>query len=450
MKISRYIQRHPYTVLAFAVLLLLAMWELAASRGVVDVYSWSRPTDVGFALIHDFQFPANAEGDQNARLTLLPHLGRTLLRFACGFAVASVFGVAIGFLLSISRPLRAVGQPIVNVLRSLPSAAVWPVIAPLLGYGLGSQMFVVVFGTTWPILVYTLKGVGALRHEVHDSLRFMWLEWYRRWWVLFLWALPSILTGLEVGCAIGFLLTVTVEVFYPGSGGIGWYLRYYGESGKEPERLFAGLFLIAVIGWASNTAMHLLRRRFVFWDGDLKEIIRQKSPRRMKGIVILVRDERRRAVLASDYVTEAIAKNYSSDVRPEVLYQGEPYMFPDELWQELGLKPSSAPLLQRDITISVSEDGRPRTILFARSWIATSLLSPSSNEALMARERTIGRIVRDHEHDVGNRHLWYRERISDRLGRIFGAGGTVHVIQRARVITLGGRPVIFIEEFVPV
>lgn len=452
LKTSRFICRHPYAILAAAVAVVLTGWEILARTGVLSEYSWSYPTRIVGALWHDLLHPIAQQGDQNSRRALLPHLGFTLMRFVAGFTAASLIGVSAGFLLSVSRSFQALGHPVVNVLRSLPSAAVWPICAAIIGYSIKSQMFVVIFGTTWPILIYTMKGVGALPREIHDSLHFMWLEWYRRWWVLFLWSLPSIVTGLEVGCAISFLLTVTVEVFYPSFGGLGWYLFYFSNNGIEADRLLAGVFLIGAIGWASNTGVHLLRRRLIFWESDLRQIIRQTAPHCKARVVDQVRDPRRREILCTDYVTGAIEKGYGIQVRPAVLYQGYPYMFPPELTSVLHVKPFSEGIVQRDITISVPQgkSDRGKVALFARSWIVKAALTPRTHAELDAGRMTIGQIVREHEQECEYRHLWYKERISDRLGSIFGAGGTVHVIQRGRVIVIRNRAAIFIEEFVPV
>jgi sulfonate transport system permease protein len=253
-------------------------------------------------LIQDFTHPATEHGDQNSSQTLLPHIWLTLKRFLVGFFVAVFLGTVSGFFLGVSKTLHEVGKPIVNVLRSLPSAAIWPVCAAILGYGLRSQMFVIIFGAAWPTLISTMRGTMSLHPEVYDTLRFMKMETYRRWWILFLWSLPDILTGIEISCAIAFLLTVTVEYFWPALGGLGWYLNYYTLNGIEMNHELAALFIIGLLGWGFNTLVHVGRTKLIFWQGELRDIIRQETPERGKRMLNKIKDERKRNILTSDYV----------------------------------------------------------------------------------------------------------------------------------------------------
>lgn len=448
------VRKHPYWFLGTGLFLVLLLWQMLVLAGCISINTWSSPIQVISTLAHDLTHVSFANGNQNERITLLPHIGFTLFRFTIGFSIASFLGVTLGFLLGISKTSQAVGKPIVNVLRSLPSAAIWPVCAPLLGFGIKSQMFVIIFGSVWPTLINTMAGVGSLRQEVYDSLHFMKMEFYRRWWVLFLWSLPNIVTGLEISCAIAFLLTVTVEYFWPASGGLGWYLDYYRQNGTEMNHLLAGLFVVAVLGWGSNTLVHLGRKKLIYWEGNLRDIIKQKPAKQRAAVVEIVKDKRRRDILTSDYVTGAIESGYKTEVAPNVLYEGKPYMFPDELSTAMHVDQFGKDLIQRDITISVrsGSDRKLKVVLFARSWIRESMLSQEALEKLHEHRFTIGRIVREFEGEgrCAYRHLWYRERINEKLGTIFGSGGAIHIIQRARVILLEGKPAIFIEEFVPV
>jgi hypothetical protein len=169
-------------------------------------------------------------------------------------------------------------------------------------------------------------------------------------------------------------------------------------------------------------------------------------------VVGKVKDERRRSILTSDYVTQAIEKSYKTRVVPNVSYEGKPYLFPEELCTRMQVSQFSDDLMQRDTIISVpaGEDGKPKVVLFARSWINKRRLSPQGLKKLYEHRLTIGKIVRECEGRCHSKQLWYRERKDEKLGAIFGTDGADHFVQRGRVISLNGQPAIFIEEFVQV
>lgn len=401
-------------------------------------------------IFHDLLIATTVHGDQCRSKPLSSHILKTFGRFASGFALAAITGVTAGFLLGKFRTLRRLAQPVVNALRGLPSAAIWPLCALIPNHKWWSQVVVVWFGATWPILINTMDGMLHLQEEILDSLRFMRMEWFRRWWVLILWAAPGIFTGLELGCAVAFLLTVTVEIFWPGQGGLGWYLNFYGLEANEPDRLLAGVFVIAVIGWGINSIMHWLSK-LASWEGELPEVLAERSPRFSKILVERVEDSKLQEMLQSNEVTKTIKKLFGEMVL-KVLYQDEPYIVPKRLKKLKSYRNDSAAWIQRDITISVTGVNveKPRIILFARSWIDKKHLDSMANEKLDQQRLTIGTIVAESGQNITHEQLSYREHISQKLGAAFGVHGAIHLIQRARIIRVNGRASIFIQEFVPV
>jgi hypothetical protein len=349
-----------------------------------------------------------------------------------------------------------------------------------------------------------MDGVRNIPREVRDGLLFINAEEYKKAIEILLWSLPTILIGLEIGSAIAFLLTITVQYLWESNGGLGWYLLS-NQAANNSEGVFAGVLLTCLIGFSLNTGIHKLFDLVSFRESTMTEGIGQRGTRFHKTFRSLDRDlnpsrlpartdsapasprpktpffwsgwtlpfmstrrippehpaspsyEAIRPLLQTDFVTQAIA-NFSHNVLSlKVVHQGEPYILPQELTS--GRFRSHFCLgstCQRDITISVpttvtarldkAPDGL-KVLLFARSWIDTSKLSTRSCEELKAGADTIGQIIRRNETEVGYRDIGFRHFISKRLGLAFGASGTVHAVQRVRLITVAGRPAILIHEF---
>ncbi|HEV2840985.1 MAG TPA: ABC transporter permease subunit [Chthoniobacterales bacterium] len=441
---------HPYWILLPFFCGLLLVWQVASSKGVVDAGQWSSPTRIISTIVHDLLFSDGTPATQNSQ-PLWYHIGFTLGRFSLGFLIASIVGVLAGFTLGISRAVYSVGQPVVNFLRALPSAAVWPICALILGFNTKSQLIVICFGATWPILVNTMDAVRGLPIEVFDSLAFMRIGAVRRWLALCCWSAPGIFTGLEIGCAVAFLLTVTVEMIWVAEGGLGWYLIDHTQNVPDPERLLGGVFVVALLGWTINTLMRKLRNTLLFWEISERKIGRTFRVESAHSLLRKIKDRDVYPILTTDTVTETIQRLFASSAKPKVLYQDEAYMLPREASIHLKLGDDGAKVMQRDVIIPVDiNDPESRVLLFARSWIRVDVMSPQSRAKLQEKSDTIGKIVRDCESAkrCSYRNLWYREQISDKLGVAFRAAGAIQAVQRARLILLDGKPAILIHEFV--
>lgn len=446
--LQKELRKHPNLAFLTIVLFILIMWEFLGRFGLLDIYYWPLPSQIFPVLFNDLYYTSTNEyQDQNISKNLLEHFSKTLIKWAIGFCFASLIGIIIGFLLGISRTSRALGYHVVNVLRGLPSAAIWPVCGLILGYGWESQYFVIIFGVTWPILLNTANALRSIPREIHDSLSFMKLsQWYKRY-VLLICASPGIFTGLEIGCAIAFLLTVTVEIFWPANGGIGWYLSANYQDHNQAQ-VFAGLLLTAFVGWGLNTFVHLARKKVIFWEEEILSVQHSKFSTLSKKLLAKVKDERLRAILKSNTVTETIENIFKVDVFPNVRYQEHPYMRPNELSR---LFDHNGELLQRDIIINVPDEiGKEKTIIFARSWISIGKLNEQFRKHLEEKKMTIGKIVRKMGIPCDYQNLWYQVVVSEKLGVAFGTKGKIVLIQRSRVIKLKGKPTILIHEFIPI
>ncbi|MFH0801858.1 MAG: ABC transporter permease subunit [bacterium] len=450
-KIKQIIRCHPYMFLLGFVAFILVIWEVLSRQGWLDMNDWASPLQIIQAIYNDSFHSSNTYTDQNSSMTLLQHILLTLKRWLTGFGISAIIGISIGFFLGLSRTSYVLGRPVLNLLRGLPSAAIWPVCGLIFGFNIKSQIVVIVFGTTWPILLNTISGLRSLPQEIRDSLAFMKITLLQRWSILLRCAASHIVTGLEIGCSVAFLLTITVEIFFPGYGGIGWYLFFHQEY-REQAQVFAGLFIAALIGLGLNTCIDQIRKLVVFEEGGAVEgqyIGRYKKISEKLLNQSKTSDSTIVEILKTDYVTEVIRANFGNNWRLKVLYnECPPYSFPKELHNVLKISTNESDILQRDITIEVCNMETYKTILFARSWIYTKNLKHSTLKAIKDGRLTIGEIIRMFESEVHYKNLWYRIVISQKLGDIFDRSGVVKVIHRVRIIEVNDKPTILIHEFV--
>ena len=174
----------------------------------------------------------------------------------------------------------------------------------------------------------------------------------------------------------------------------------------------------------------------------------RKTMQQLEKLLSKVNAERLRDILTTDTVTELLENTFGVKVVPFILYQGPPSVYPFEVSKYFTTKD----VMQRDIRIEVpcKITGAIKTALFARSWIAMDELDEEFRELLCAGKMTIGQIIRQRYSTIEYQNLGYKEVRSATLAAAFKTRGSVHLIQRSRMICHKKRPIILIHEFVPI
>ena len=234
-------------------LALLLIWEAAVITGALDRRFFPPPSEIFVRLWELLQ-----DG------TLITATVVTLRRMAVGFLLATVPGVLVGLLMGMNRTVRVLLSPLVAALYPVPKIALVPMVVILFGLGETSKYAIVVISVFFLVVINTMAGVMNVEERYFDVARNNGARsWDLVWTVALPAALPSILTGINLG--LGFALTVIVgaELLLP-QGGIG-ALIWQSYQIYDIATIFAGLIVVAVIGWALNTAMLELERQLLPW-----------------------------------------------------------------------------------------------------------------------------------------------------------------------------------------
>jgi 1,4-dihydroxy-2-naphthoate octaprenyltransferase len=232
---------------------LLVIWELLVATGILDRRFFPAPSEVFVRLVELLR-----DG------TLVTATVVTLRRMVIGFLLATIPGVLIGLLMGISRTTRIILSPLISSLYPVPKIALVPMVVILLGIGETSKYAIVVISVFFLVVINTMAGVMNVEERYFDIARNNGARrWDLVWSVALPAALPSILTGINLG--LGFALTVIVgtELLLP-QGGIG-ALIWQSYQLYDIATIFAGLIVVAVIGWAFNTFMLEIERQLIPW-----------------------------------------------------------------------------------------------------------------------------------------------------------------------------------------
>lgn len=237
-------------VVVLAVLLELAVRRLELHDSV------AAPSDAVRALVDGL-----ASGE------LSGEIGTTLSRWAQGFALAILVGVALGILIGRSRTLGAASFGLIEFLRPIPAVALIPVATFLFGLGTPMVRLAVAYAAVWPILMNTLYGVRGSDRMLEDVARTAGVTGVTKLARVTLpAALPSIATGIRVSASIALLVVVTAEFLYAPDG-LGAHMKDRQTALEIPE-LYATVVLVGLLGYALNLGLRTAQRRLVFWVGE--------------------------------------------------------------------------------------------------------------------------------------------------------------------------------------
>ncbi|MDE2005262.1 MAG: ABC transporter permease [Rhodospirillales bacterium] len=188
----------------------------------------------------------------------------TLGRAFAGFAIALVIALPGGVLLGRVRGLRALAEPVIELIRPLPAIAVIPLAMIFFGIGSTAKIAVVVYGAAFPILINAMEAVGGSHPMLATMARSYGLSRFAIMREIDLpAALPQVVAGIRISLALSVLLGVVSEMILS-SDGLGTYL-VRAQQNFQIARVLAALLVIALTALAVNAAMGAAERRLLAW-----------------------------------------------------------------------------------------------------------------------------------------------------------------------------------------
>ncbi len=147
----------------------------------------------------------------------------SMVTFACGFAVAALVGIVVGYVMGWYKPVALVFNPFLSAFYVLPIAALVPVMIIWFGIGFKPRVIAVFLFSVFEIIisVYTgVKNVNQILIEVATSFGANRWQLFRR--VVFFDALPYVFAGLRIGCSRAIKGMIIAELLFAvtGMGGL--------------------------------------------------------------------------------------------------------------------------------------------------------------------------------------------------------------------------------------
>ena len=236
---------------------LLLIWEIAGRLGFIDVRFFPAPSTIIAVLIE-----LTWSGE------LIEHVAISLQRIGLGFLFGGIPAVIIGISMGISRPVRALIDPLISATFPIPKSAILPFILLIFGLGESSKVVMVAIGVFFPIAINSTAGVLQINQIYLDvGKSFKASKWDTFWTIALPGALPFIMTGVKLGAGIALILIAVTEMVGAKSG-IGYMIWSAWEIFAVPK-MYVGLFTIALIGFAVTFLLREIERWVIRWKPDV-------------------------------------------------------------------------------------------------------------------------------------------------------------------------------------
>jgi NitT/TauT family transport system permease protein len=235
---------------------LLLAWELAAQTSLIDVRFFPAPSSIVAKL---FEMAGSGELTENVLISLQ--------RIVLGFLLGGVPAIVIGIAMGIWRPVRALVDPLIVATYPIPKSSLLPLILLIFGLGEMSKVVMVAIGVFYPMAINATAGVLQINQiylDVGKSFKASPWDTFRT--IALPGALPFIMTGVKLGAGLALILIAIAEMVGAKSG-IGYMIWSAWET-FAVAKMYVGLFVIALIGFAISLLLNEIERWVIRWKAD--------------------------------------------------------------------------------------------------------------------------------------------------------------------------------------
>jgi len=266
--------------------LILVLWQLGADHGLINPTWFPPPTKIAGGLWDlTTRFDRFSQTTLLGRPWLIPeafgkdgwagvwslfaesHVLATVARVLVGFICGAVPGVLLGVVMGINKTVRLMLDTTLSAIYVLPKIAIFPIVMLTFAdpFGEGPKILVVALSVFVLMTINTMAGVrGIDKVYLMAGKNYGANGWQMLRHVIIPGALPVIFAGLRIALGTAMIVIISVE-FLRAKQGVG-YLTYYYWEVLNPEKMYAGLLVIMVLGILLTYGLQVLQRRLMPWQ----------------------------------------------------------------------------------------------------------------------------------------------------------------------------------------
>lgn len=254
-------KQYATTVLSLvSVLSLLLAWYVVTALHLIPELFLPSPAAVWQKFLEVSQ-----QGFMKA--TLWQHLAESIGRVFIALFAAIVIGIPVGLWMGLNRWVRAVLDPLIELLRPIPPLAYLPLLVIWFGIGETTKVLLIFFSILAPVVISSTYGV--LSHQTNRERAALSLGASKRQvlqYVILPTALPHIITGIRIGLGVGWSTLVAAELV-AADRGIGFMVQSAAQF-LITDTVVLGIIVIAIVAVSFELFLRWLQKQLSPWYGQ--------------------------------------------------------------------------------------------------------------------------------------------------------------------------------------
>jgi len=196
---------------------------------------------------------------------LLQNSWPTFLAVSVGFGIAALLGFFIAVGIAYSRWIGELTYPFLIAAQVIPKVALAPLFLIWFGFGLAPKVVIAALIAFFPIVINTARGLMSVEPELIQYMRSLGASWREIFFKISLpWALPYIFAAFRISITLAVVGAVVGE-FVSSDTGLGYVISYANVS-LDTDIMFAGIFVLSLLGMLLFLAVALVERVFLSWQ----------------------------------------------------------------------------------------------------------------------------------------------------------------------------------------
>jgi NitT/TauT family transport system permease protein len=192
------------------------------------------------------------------------HTGITAAEVIAGFALGSLLGAGIGYLLGMSPTAEVALSPYILALQIAPKVAFAPLFILWMGFSVYPKILVAILIVFFPVLVNVMTAVRGVDPDLINLARsFKATRAQIFWKIEFPASMPSFLAGLRIGSTLA-VVGVVVGELVGGNSGLGFLLSF-GEGQANTPMVFVAIIMLTLVGSVAYLSVILIERRILHY-----------------------------------------------------------------------------------------------------------------------------------------------------------------------------------------
>jgi NitT/TauT family transport system permease protein len=239
------------------VILFILLWEFAPRFGWVDPFLIPSFSSVIKSLIE-----FTTSGD------LFIHAAVSIRRAGIGFCCATIIAIPLAFIVGWFTQIRNFLNPVLQLLRQLPTLALFPALMLVFGIGEVSKVIIIGKACFWPIFLNTVTAVSEVDPLLVKSARSMCLSRVGMFRKIVLPSIfPSVFTGFRMSATYAIVTLVAAEMM-GANAGLG-YTIFHAQSTFTIPLMYGGILIFILLGLTTHYGLAFIEKKISSWKQEL-------------------------------------------------------------------------------------------------------------------------------------------------------------------------------------